>query len=1044
MLASMAKQRASSSSACFTNSLKNQVFLSFRGEDTRHNFTDHLYNALCQRGINTFRDDDELRRGEEISRALLTAIEESKISVVVFSKNYASSKWCLDELVKILDCKESNQQLVIPVFYKVNPSDVRNQRGSFGDALVNMERRYKDKMDKVNKWRAALSQVAALSVFNLDEHQSESKFIQDIIEEISKHVLNTVCLEVAEHPVGMQAQEEVMNELLDLGESDVRMVGVWGTVELILRGKKLKVTNVDKGVTLIKEWLRRRKVLLVLDDVDDMEQLHKLVGACNWFGVGSRIIITTRDKQLLTAHDVNLIHEVKILHDPEALELLSWYAFKRSEPPLGDYVKLAERAIRYAQGLPLALKVLGSHLYGGSIHKWQAALDGFQGTEIQEVLKISYNALDDRVKKVFLDITCFFKGKSRNYVTEACELNTRYGIDVLIEKALISVEGSHIQMHDLLEKMGKDIIEQSRPLNPENGTNKITGIMLNFPKQDDEIFLDIAQHFENLAWLNLAGSQFLTEIPDLSSSPNLRLHKVGEFPKNCGKNKMESLYFLDLERTAIKKLPESIGCLIGLEEMRLSESAIKEFAFINWKSHCPRSFTNHFLWRFEPTQIVPRDGDFARRRRLDFEECNVSDIDSLENFCRWSNLKKISLSKSNFVCLPVCNSECVNLKELDLRGCKRLVEILVQLPASIKWVHMSDCISLERFSTMSKILEDGDMQGISYMDLSNCHRLCDNLGLDVSKMAKLFNEMKFRGNARIVFRLPGSSSKVPEWFTFRNYLDDYDESKFDNLDHDGRSVRNYELPIEIPSTLDNAKLSHRRDEWRVYGGETEAGNVWLECMSLVLRRGNIPFEPSTWDTFRGTSTWLDCIPLFLDDQLMPPIFRVTVSGKGLRVKSIGAHLVHNSMSRDYNVTAAALRGRRHSRTSLKAVSYLFLRTAHYPHISQISSLKFWMANLAKLEFAALDLSGDNFLSWVLDAKIHLRANGLGQTIVDENNASPEENAKAMIFLRRHIHEALKSEYVVVDEPLVLWKALGERYDHQKTMTLQELDTNGPT
>ncbi|KAI5317547.1 hypothetical protein L3X38_037254 [Prunus dulcis] len=79
---------------------------------------------------------------------------------------------------------------------------------------------------------------------------------------------------------------------------------------------------------------------------------------------------------------------------------------------------------------------------------------------------------------------------------------------------------------------------------------------------------------------------------------------------------------------------------------------------------------------------------------------------------------------------------------------------------------------------------------------------------------------------------------------------------------------------------------------------------------------------------------------------------------------------------------------------------------------QISSLKFWMANLAKLEFAALDLSGDNFLSWVLDAKIHLRANGLGQTIVDENDASPEENAKAMIFLRRHIHEALKSEYVV--------------------------------
>ncbi|BFG15437.1 hypothetical protein CerSpe_017110 [Prunus speciosa] len=169
MLASMANQGASSSAAPFTKSWKNHVFLSFRGEDTRHNFTDHLYSALCQEGIVTFRDDNELRRGEEISNALLTAIEDSKISVVVFSENYASSEWCLDELVKILDCKESNQQSVIPVFYKVNPSDVRNHRGSFGDALANMERKYEDEMDKVKKWRAALAQAAALSGFPLDE-----------------------------------------------------------------------------------------------------------------------------------------------------------------------------------------------------------------------------------------------------------------------------------------------------------------------------------------------------------------------------------------------------------------------------------------------------------------------------------------------------------------------------------------------------------------------------------------------------------------------------------------------------------------------------------------------------------------------------------------------------------------------------------------------------------------------------------------------------------------------------------------------------------
>ncbi|XP_021817912.1 TMV resistance protein N-like [Prunus avium] len=914
MLASMANQRASSSSASFTNSWKNQVFLSFRGEDTRHNFTDHLYSALCQQGINTFRDDDELRRGEEISSALLTAIEESKISVVVFSKNYASSKCCLDELVKILDCKESNQQLVLPVFYKVNPSDVRNQRGSFGDALANMERKYKDKKDKVKKWRAALSQAAALSGFPLDEHESESKFIQNIIEKISEQLLKHVCMKVAEHPVGMQAQVQVMNVLLDLGENDVRMVGVWGTggvgkttiakavynsiahkfegcsflanlrerskshegsiglqenlLSDILRVKNLKVTNVDKGAVVIQERLSCRKVLLVLDDVNDMDQLQNLAGACEWFGAGSRIIITTRDKQLLKAHDVNLIHAVKILNEPEALELLSWYAFKRSEPPLGDYVKLAERAMRYAQGLPLALKVLGSHLYGGSKHKWQAALDGFQGTEIQEVLKISYNALDDRVKKVFLDIACFFKGKSRNYVIEACELNARYGIEVLIEKALISVEGSYIQMHDLLEKMGKDIIEQESPTEPggrsrlwfhedvkyvltkNTGTNKITGIMLDFPKQDDEIFLDVGrsfskmknlkifinynvclsgyassipsnlrvlewygcpfqsfpanfrpkalvvlnlpysrikqigkrlQHFTMLTFLNLTGSEFLTEIPDLSGNPNLRslnasgcrslvkvdasvgyLHKleqlylrgtaIKELPSSIGYlHKLEELYLngtaikelpssigylhklkqLYLMETAIKELPSSIGYLHKLELLYLSGTAIKElpssighltalkylnleecenltnlppsiYGFQNLHilnlNRCPKLVTlpnNLISEESLPLEVltnsnIPRDtfSSLAVPKQcwIQFKECNVSDIDSLENFGWSSKVNIIDLSDSNFVSLPVWISKFVNLEGLYLHGCKRLVEIEVQLPPSIKFV----------------------------------------------------------------------------------------------------------------------------------------------------------------------------------------------------------------------------------------------------------------------------------------------------------------------------------------------------------------------
>ena len=139
------------------------IFLSFRGEDTRNGFISHLYKALCDNGIYTFIDND-LPKGEEISEELLKTIERSMISVVVISENYAGSRWCLDELVKIMQCR-TNGQLVLPVFYKVDPSEVRNQRGNFGVALTKFEEKFKN---KVQSWRTALKEAANLSGFHYD------------------------------------------------------------------------------------------------------------------------------------------------------------------------------------------------------------------------------------------------------------------------------------------------------------------------------------------------------------------------------------------------------------------------------------------------------------------------------------------------------------------------------------------------------------------------------------------------------------------------------------------------------------------------------------------------------------------------------------------------------------------------------------------------------------------------------------------------------------------------------------------------------------
>ena len=146
-----------SSSSSSKSGWKYEVFLSFRGEDTRKSFTDHLFNALKTKGIFTFRDDEKLERGKSISKELLRAIEESRFAIVIFSENYTSSEWCLDELVHIVKCKNEIGLEVVPVFYHVNPSDVRHKEC------------FKDCPEKVETWRDALREVANLSGWDLQD-----------------------------------------------------------------------------------------------------------------------------------------------------------------------------------------------------------------------------------------------------------------------------------------------------------------------------------------------------------------------------------------------------------------------------------------------------------------------------------------------------------------------------------------------------------------------------------------------------------------------------------------------------------------------------------------------------------------------------------------------------------------------------------------------------------------------------------------------------------------------------------------------------------
>ena len=137
------------------------VFLSFRGEDTRNNFTGHLFDNLKKRGIRIFMDESNLKKGVEIAPTLAKAIAESKLSLVVFSKNYAFSTWCLNELEKIVECMNSRDHIIKPIFLNVDPSEVRHQKENFRKALAKHEQKFK--VEKVQRWRTALTQVANLN-----------------------------------------------------------------------------------------------------------------------------------------------------------------------------------------------------------------------------------------------------------------------------------------------------------------------------------------------------------------------------------------------------------------------------------------------------------------------------------------------------------------------------------------------------------------------------------------------------------------------------------------------------------------------------------------------------------------------------------------------------------------------------------------------------------------------------------------------------------------------------------------------------------------
>ncbi|XP_057458671.1 disease resistance protein RUN1-like isoform X2 [Lotus japonicus] len=603
------------------------VFLSFRGGDTRASFTSHLYAALQNAGIKVFRDDDSLPRGDQISTSLLQAIEESHISIVVFSTNYADSRWCLDELEKIMDCHRTIGQVVLPVFYDVNPSEVRHQTGEFGKKFHNHIKG--DNLllyplgSRWKSWREALREAGGIAGFVVLNSRNESEAIENIVENITS-LLDKTDMFIADNPVGVESRVQDMILLLDNQESnDVLLLGVRGmggigktTIAKAIYNeigrnfegrsflanirevweqdagqvhlqeqllfdifkKTTKIHSIESGKNILKDRLCSKRVLLVLDDVNKLDQLNALCGSREWFGSGSRIIITTRDQHILRGNRVNQVYIMKEMDESESTDLFSWHAFKQASPR-EDFAELSRNVIEYSGGLPLALEVLGSYLFDRGVTEWKSVLEKLKtipNDQVQKKLRISYDGLsDDKEKDIFLDIACFFIGMDRNeaiQILNGCKLFAEIGISVLVERSLLTVDNKNkLGMHDLLRDMGREIIREKSPKEPEErsrlwfhedvievlsdqtGTKAIEGLALKLPVNNTKCFSTEAfEKMKKLRLLQLAGVKLEGDFKYLSR--NLRWlcwrgFPLSFLPKNL---RQENLVSIMLENSNIK------------------------------------------------------------------------------------------------------------------------------------------------------------------------------------------------------------------------------------------------------------------------------------------------------------------------------------------------------------------------------------------------------------------------------------------------------------------------------------------------------------
>lgn len=349
---------------------------------------------------------------------------------------------------------------------------------------------------------------------------SDEELVESLVKRVLRELSNTPMV-VATYSIGLDSRVEKLMKVLDVKSSGIQILGLHGMggigkttlakalynklaghfeyrsfisdvrefsaqhkdsglesfqnqiISDLTRGRFPTISGVHAGISAIKGIVYEKRVLVVLDDVDDARQLEALAGKREWFYEGSRIIITTRDREILQKNYVNQTYEVRELDPPQALRLFCCHALRREKPP-DNFLDLSQKMVSLTGGLPLALELIGSFLSDKRTTKeWEDSLrkmKHIRPSHLQDLLKFSYDGLDEQVQCIFLDIACLFvkMGMSREDVVDimkGCGFEAEIAISVLTRKSLIKITVDNtIWMHDQLRDMGRQIVQEKNLL----------------------------------------------------------------------------------------------------------------------------------------------------------------------------------------------------------------------------------------------------------------------------------------------------------------------------------------------------------------------------------------------------------------------------------------------------------------------------------------------------------------------------------------------------------------------------------------------------